>query len=419
VSAYPPEPPDWQPVIALEHERGTAAVCRDPDGSLWLVWDMEDLSGEGDWDEEPPDDDEDWDPREEFGDELLDHETAGAGTTVDGVAALAGRLPDGATRVEVRDGADRPVPVGVDEEVWLAIPDPTSRVEPVVLFFGDDGSPVRRPLPEHVLVEPLAKVDLECPGCGATGWELASVPTATAGDAEPEFSYEWEPGDRAAVCRTCGYVQALPRRGPTQHIVIEAEKLDPAEQRKRREAHAVSVWRRATAGLGTPPLGLTRDWSGARRLEGWGGALGESDPIRDITLGHSESWPPSGPSLSITTSAERFNDDLYPVERWLEDNLVAALDDHWWDPEGTDDAIGDLREELRRRRVQERVHALPRQRVAVPVDNEPVSFLVIAFADTWCAHGEHHGASITLVASGFPLAQVALEVADVGMYLSR
>src|SRR5919197_5063459 len=92
---YPPDPPAWRPVVALEHETGVAAVCRDPDGSLWLVWDLAGLSDEGDWDPEPPDEDEQWDPRDEFGDELLGYETAGAGTMVDGVAALAGRLPDG------------------------------------------------------------------------------------------------------------------------------------------------------------------------------------------------------------------------------------------------------------------------------------------------------------------------------------
>jgi hypothetical protein len=417
VSVYPPEPPYWEPVIALDHEGGTAAICRDSDGSLWLVWDLGDLSDEGDWDEEPPDDAEEWDPRGEFGDPLLGYETAGAGVTVDGVAALAGRLPDGATRVEVRDGASRPAPVAVDDGVWLALPDPTSQLERVVLFLDPEGRPVRRPLPEHVSVEPLAGVELECPGCGAQGWELASVSARSAGGPDPVSSYEWQPGAQAAVCCTCGFVQALPRRSDTQHIVIEGERLDPAEQRKRRRELAADVWERATAGLGTPPFGLARDWSGPRQIESWGGGA-KSNPIHNITLEHGDSADPRGPWLSVTTSAYP-SEDFEPVEQWLEDNLVSASSAEWHDPEGTDTPSSDLREELRRRHIQERVQILERQEIAVPIGKESASFLTLAFEDSWCAHGNHRGTSISIVARDFTLSQVALEAADVDMYLLR
>jgi hypothetical protein len=369
---YPPDPPAWQPVVALEHETGVAAVCRDPDGSLWLVWDLAGLSDEGDWHPEPPGEDEEWDPRDEFGDELLGYETAGTGTTVDGVAALAGRLPDGAARVEIRQGGDRPVPVAVDGAVWLAFPDPTSPVEPVV----GDGGPVR--------------------------------------------SYNWEPGERAAVCRTCGYVQSLPRSGNAHHITLRHEAVSPEEKRNRWRAQLVSVWSRATASFGTPPIGLTRSWPGARWIEGWGDEPGESTPLQDIALGHGERWNPDGPWVSVATSAgPLLQGDRLFVEQWLEQNLLIALADEWRDADPADDASGELREQLRRRKLQARAQALQPQAISVPVDNEQAPFLMIALGQAWCAHGEHHGTSITLIARGLPPTAIALEAADVEMYLSQ
>jgi chorismate synthase len=44
---------------------------------------------------------------------------------------------------------------------------------------------------------------------------------------------------------------------------------------------------------------------------------------------------------------------------------------------------------------------------------------MLALGQAWSAHGEHHGASITLIARGLPAAEIALEAADVDMYLAQ
>jgi hypothetical protein len=123
MAAYPPDPPDWEVLIALAHRDGRAAVCRDPDESLWLAWNLDDLSDTGGWDDELPDDDEEWDPRWEFGFELQGYEIAGLGTAVDDIVALGGRMPPGAERVEVFDEWGGPIPATVGSGVWLAVTD--------------------------------------------------------------------------------------------------------------------------------------------------------------------------------------------------------------------------------------------------------------------------------------------------------
>jgi hypothetical protein len=175
----------------------------------------------------------------------------------------------------------------------------------------------------------------------------------------------------------------------------------------------------ATAGLGGAPIGLARRWRGARRIVGWGADADESAPIRNITLDHGESYQSGGPWLSVTTTAEQIDEDLLPVDQWLEENLVGAVSDRWRVPDASDDASSDLREELRRRETQQWVHALERRRISLRVNDEPVSFLMIGDDEAWCAQGEYHGTAITIVAREFPAAHVALESANLSLYLAH
>ena len=377
------------------------------------MWSLEDLSVGGDWDQEP--DEEDLDPREEFADELTGHEIAGLGVRVDGVAAIAGRLPEGAASVEVRDGSDRPVPVEVAEGVWLALPDPPAGLDPVVLFKAVDGSPVRRPLPDWVTVEPLPDADEACPSCGAQSWEVAS-----ASEDGPRFVYEFEPGDRAAVCATCGYKQSLPRLGGVIHeTVVQAEKLSPAERQARWESHRRDLWERATRDLGQPPIGLLHTWRGERRIGGWGGGV-DGHPITSFELEHGDGcYEAGGLCVSVTTSVYRMDKAFQPVEEWLEQNLVALLSDEWREGSVDSEPAAELREKVRRRRVEERVHALGREQVASSLDGEPVSLVRIGDDDAWCGYVEHGGVAITVVARSYPSSQLALESARVELYLAR
>lgn len=165
--SYPPDPPDWEVLISLKHRAGHAAICRDPDESLWLVWNLDDFSDTDGWDDEPPGEDEEWDFREEFGDELLDYEVAGNGTAIDDIVALGGRMPPGAASVEVFDEWGGALPVVMGSGIWLSATHAAPGYEQTVRFLTADGQPIESPLPPQVAVTELSYVGEACPICGA------------------------------------------------------------------------------------------------------------------------------------------------------------------------------------------------------------------------------------------------------------
>jgi hypothetical protein len=120
----------------------------------------------------------------------------------------------------------------------------------------------------------------------------------------------------------------------------------------------------------------------------------------------------------VTTSAKALDDDLLPPDRWVEDNVVAALGDRWRDDELAFDDGAELRQRLRRRRVEEHVRALPRQRIDIPIDSGSAEFLVIGNDTAWSGYGICGGVALTVMARGITVSDLELESADVEQYIS-
>lgn len=415
MAAYPPDPPEWEPLISLEHRDGRAAVCRDPDRSLWLAWNLDDFSDTDGWDDEPPGEDEEWDPRWEFGDELSGYEIAGLGTAVDDVVAIGGRLPPGAERVEVLDEWGGHIPATAGSGVWLAATCAPAGDQQTVRFFTANGMPVERPLPPEVDVTALSDVGEPCPACEASDWQLLSVPDEPVVDAAPHTSEEWPPGRRAARCAHCGYLHSLPFTGPMQHLSFLTPESDTEELERKHRELLRDAWREAVEGLGTAPVGLVRNWPGARTIAGWGGRPRSTTAI---TVDHGEPHRAEGPWISVTTSIEVLaDDDLITPEGWVEEHFVTALSDRWRDFSELRDDRTELRERLRRSRVEAYARALPRQQVGIPVDGIHVDFLVLGDDTAWAGYATLDAVALTVVARGFHISDAALESALIAQYL--
>lgn len=396
MTSDPPDPPDWAPVISLGHQRGRAAVCRDADGSLWMVYDFDGLQQVADWDWDDVPSDEDWDIRAEFGHELAEHEIVGFGTSEDGIAALAGMLPPGAVRVSVRDRSGNEYPTAVGNGLWLALPEASLPYDPLVLFLAEDDSPVRRPVPREITIQPMDAGGAACPACATTQWELAASPHDESTGDEQLLDGDWLPGTRAAVCTGCGHREQLPK--VTQ--VIDVPRLAPEKQdgQPPYSDRAREAWEKIGAALGFPPLGLFGDSGLERRVAGWGRSSQHN--VDQMTLDHGEHrLDRDDPWISVTTDVKPGVDPFFTVEAWLEPLVVGSLGRG--DLRRLRDDDGDaLRRTLAQAEMQARVRSMPQRVISMPVNDEPVAFVVIGDDVDWAAYAAYRDGAVTLHAYG-------------------
>jgi len=142
-----PREPGWEPLLTLEYEGLTAAVCRTAAGSFWLTSDLDGGGGTGlEWFEPALEE-------SEVGSGIL-----GAARALLGRApvrtVLGGRVPNGAVRVEVQDATGGREDALVGNGAALAILDEEADPrEPIVTFRDRSGAPLRAPHPPGSLVE--------------------------------------------------------------------------------------------------------------------------------------------------------------------------------------------------------------------------------------------------------------------------
>ena len=395
VNGWPPPRArlDWEPLLTLEASIATRAICRDPDGSLWLVHDLENPEAGGDWYPEEWEEDFDW--REEFGEPLVNDEVAGLSTAINGIGAIGGRLPAGVTSVEVRDEA-REFETAVGDGLWIAAVADAHRQDPIVVFRRKDDSVVAVPSAGELAREGRLDSDATCPACGEQSWSVWSADS-----------------ERVARCDECGLRVELPEAGPMQHIVITC---DPSKEGSRDEVIREN-WAAIVAGLGRPPLGLDSRWTGERRLAGWGGS-GPDAPVQSVTLDHGDRRiGQPGPWVYVTTGRQQF-DRYFTAEEWLSE-LLAGERRHQNEYKlglARDDA-NELATALAERRELASARALQAFKLDVPVDGVAVGFTAIGDENLWCACGRHHDFSITIAAKGTPQGDILLSSAVVDDYL--
>lgn len=206
-----PRPHGWQPLLTLEYEGLTAAVCRDADGSFWLTSDLGKGHGTGLDSYEPAR------VEREVGSGIFGFARALFGRAPVRTV-LGGRVPTGAVRVEVQDARGEREAALVGHGAWLALLDEEADArEPVVTFRDGSGAPVRAPHPPGSVVEAVPDGDSLCPSCGHREWELRSVLSS--------FSLPGDEGDdavRVLVCARCGHAEP---RG--EIITFAASDLEP------------------------------------------------------------------------------------------------------------------------------------------------------------------------------------------------
>jgi len=396
VNAWPPPRAclGWEPVLKLEAPDATRAICRDPDGSLWLVHDLDGLEPDGDWD--PEDWEEDFDWREEFGEPIIENGVAGLRTAINGIGAIGGRVPDGVSSVEVRDEA-RQFATATGEGLWLAAVDDADRQDPFIVFRRDDGSVVPVPAASELAEEGPLDSDTACPACGGQAWSVWSGED-----------------DRVARCERCGLQVDLPEAGPVHHIVFTR---DPANERSFEEVVREN-WAKIVTGLGRPPFGLDDSWTRERRIAGWGGGGGPDAPVQSVTLDHGDrSLGRPGPWVSVTTGIQQF-DEFFTVEEWIADVLAGEQGNARADDGGLEhDDASEPTERLAERRDHATAHAMKRFELVVAIDGAAEQFTAIGDDELWCACGEHEGFTITIAARGVPPAGVRLATAVVDDHL--
>lgn len=341
-------------LVTLVHRDGAAAVVRDWRRRIWLG-----------------------DPRP--GTMLEGFEPGVQGLASD-VTLAGGLLPPRAVAAVVHDRAGRPHDATCANGAWLALlPEPVRGEPPVVRFLDERGELVAVPVPAGVTLETVSDATEPCPVCRATDW--ARVVAAPRG----RYGEDSAGRPTAAVCRRCGYVEAL-------GVLFAPLSSDPSTDRG---------GARTTARIAREMTAVAR--SARFQLYGLVGlqptVSGYASHDADLDSVSLAFDTPAGP-VTVDTSIEHgWGESKTARARQALEGLLDEPDGSW--PERSETATLLWLNARHRKRAADAA-AAPVQELDISINDAATAFITVAYGERFAAAGNADDVAITISGQGDP-----------------